>query len=94
MLFRLLVLSIVGVMLYRALKSWFSGAAMTRTGEPKADAGRAEDVLIKDPVCGTYFVQRKGVYLMQGDQRIDFCSEHCRDQYLARESVDHESQSS
>jgi hypothetical protein len=47
--------------------------------------------MIKDPVCGTYFIQRKGVSLMQGNQRLDFCSERCRDRYLARESADHES---
>jgi YHS domain-containing protein len=80
------MLSIVGVLVYRALKSWFGGGTQLRTDGPKADGGRVDDVMIKDPVCGTYFVQRKGIHVMRDGQRIDFCSEHCRDRYLARES--------
>jgi YHS domain-containing protein len=87
------MLSIVGVLIYRALKSWLGGGTENRSVGPKADGGRIENVLVKDPVCGTYFVQRDGVFLVRGDQRIAFCSEQCRDRYLARESADHQSQS-
>jgi hypothetical protein len=91
MLLRLLILTIVGVLIYRTLKSWFSGGIDKRTAAPEAGGGQVDDVMIKDPVCGTYFVQRKGVSLMQGSQRVDFCSERCRDLYLAGESTDRES---
>ncbi len=94
MLVRLLILSILGVLIYRALKSWFSGGIGNRTNAPEAAGGHVDDVMIKDPVCGTYFVQRKGVSLMKDGQRVDFCSENCRDRYLAGESADHESFSS
>lgn len=90
MLVRLLILSIVGVLIYRALKSWLSRGLDTRAGSADAAGGQVDDVMIKDPVCGTYFVQRKGVSLMQGNQRLDFCSESCRDRYLARESTNHD----
>lgn len=91
MLIRLLILIIVGVLVYRALKSWFSGGIEKRTNSPEATGRHIDDVMVKDPVCGTYFVLRKGVSLMQGSQRLDFCSERCRDRYLARESPDNES---
>lgn len=91
MLVRLLILTIVGVLVYRALKSWLSGGIDKRTRAPETAGGQVDDVMIKDPVCGTYFIQRKGVSLMQGSQRLDFCSERCRDRYLAGESADHES---
>jgi hypothetical protein len=91
MLVRLLILTIVGVLIYRALKSWLGEAMDQRTNAPEAGGGQVDDVMIKDPVCGTYFVQRKGVSLMQGSQRLDFCSERCRDRYLARESSDQKS---
>jgi hypothetical protein len=91
MLVRLLILTIAGVLIYRALKSWLSGGMNQRTNGQEAAGGQVDDVMIKDPVCGTYFSQRKGVSLMQGNQRLDFCSERCRDRYLAQASADHES---
>lgn len=91
MLVRLLIFIIAGVLIYRAFKTWLSGGIDKRTDGPEAAGGQVDDVMIKDPVCGTYFVQRKGVSLMQGNQRLDFCSERCRDRYLARESADNES---
>lgn len=94
MLVRLLILCIVGVLIYRALKSWFSGGMEKQTNAPEAAGGYVDDVMIKDPVCGTYFVRRKGVSLMHGSKSVYFCSESCRDRYLAQESTEHESQSS
>ncbi len=88
MLVRLLILAIAGVLLYRALKSWFSGGTEKRTSAPEAAGGHIDDVMIKDPVCGTYFVQRKGVSLMKDGKRVDFCSESCRDRYLERDATD------
>lgn len=94
MLVRLLILTIVGVLIYRALKSWLSEGMNKRTNAPETAGGQVDDVMIKDPVCGTYFVQRKGVFLMQGSQRVYFCSERCRDRFLERGSADHKAQSS
>jgi hypothetical protein len=94
MLLRLLILSVLAVVVYRAAKSWIGGVARKTDRGPGTQTGQVDDVMIKDPVCGTYFVQRKGVSLLQDNQRLDFCSEACRDRYLEKVSADHKSESS
>lgn len=94
MLLRLLILIVLAVVVYRAVKSWIGGEARKTVRGSATQTGQVDDVMIKDPVCGTYFVQRKGVSLLQDNQRLDFCSEACRDNYLAKISADHESASS
>ena len=42
----------------------------------------ADDVLIQDPVCKTYFTQRDGVHLQHEGKDLYFCSSQCRDRYL------------
>ena len=94
MLLRLLILIILAVVVYRAVKSWIGSAERKTVGGSETQTGQVDDVMIKDPVCGTYFVQRKGVSLLQDNQRLDFCSEACRDHYLAEVSADDKSTSS
>ena len=47
----------------------------------RRDTGRIDDVMVKDPVCGSYFPQRDGVVLKDGEHELHFCSEKCRDRY-------------
>jgi uncharacterized protein len=81
---RLLILGLLGYGLYRALKSLriASGDARApRSGKTKPR--EVDDVLIQDPVCKAYFARRTGVHLHRRGQDIYFCSEACRDRYLA-----------
>jgi hypothetical protein len=94
MLIRLLILIIFTVVIYRALKNWIGGGASNRTDDSADAGGQVDDIMIQDPVCGTYFVRRKGVSVMVDQQRFDFCSERCRDRYLAQHTSSHDSQSS
>lgn len=94
MLVRLLILIIFAVVVYRALKNWIGGSAPNRTDHSSDARGQVDDIMIQDPVCGTYFVRRKGVSAMVDQQRFDFCSERCRDRYLAQHASSHDSQSS
>jgi uncharacterized protein len=86
MLVRLLIYIILGTVLYRAAKSWFgrpdNGASPGKT----AASGQVDDVMIKDPVCGTYFPRGNAVALNGKDQALFFCSTECRDRYLAERS--------
>ena len=38
----------------------------------------------RDPVCGVFVVPEQAVTLVDGRERIYFCSETCRDKYRAR----------
>jgi YHS domain-containing protein len=40
--------------------------------------------MVRDPVCGTFVVPDRAVMLVEGAQRVHFCSDKCRDQYRAR----------
>ena len=94
MLLRLLILIILVVVVYRVAKSWMRGTESKSVGGAGTGTGQVDDVMIKDPVCGTYFVQRKGVSLMQDNQRLDFCSEACRERYLEKDSAENKPASS
>jgi YHS domain-containing protein len=43
--------------------------------------------LVKDPVCGTYVVREKALTASAGGHTIWFCSERCRQQWLAGEGA-------
>jgi hypothetical protein len=52
----------------------------------RRQAGRIDDVMIKDPQCGVYFPRRDGIVLKSGGDDLLFCSPECRDKYLAARS--------
>jgi hypothetical protein len=40
--------------------------------------------MVRDPVCGTFVVPERAVSIVEGRERIHFCSTACRDKYRAR----------
>lgn len=80
---KLIILFVAGFFLYRFLKSMMSSGA---DGQKQMGRGRApeiEDEMVKDPLCGVYFPKRSGVPLRHEGQDLLFCSEACRDEFLA-----------
>lgn len=65
---------------YRVARRYLSKPA-PRPGRSEPD--RIDDVMVKDPVCGSYFPQRDGVVLKEGERELRFCSAKCRDRYLS-----------
>jgi uncharacterized protein len=82
---RLIVLAIIGYFAYRMAKRWIQTQIRSRrvTGE---EVGRIDDVMVKDPQCGTYFPRRDGISLQEGGNELLFCSRECRDKYVALHS--------
>ncbi len=78
---RFIILALVAYVFYRALKNWITGGG-TGGGRKQATGGEADNVLIQDPVCNTYFAQRDGVHLRHEGQDLYFCSPRCRERYL------------
>lgn len=67
---------------YRQIKKWTvkkGPASNVGFGE---DPGNADDVMLKDPVCGVYFPKRESVTATVRGERLYFCSEKCRDLYM------------
>ncbi len=84
MFIRLLIFAILGVVVYRVIKSVLGGSGRVDTSYGPPD--QVDDVMVKDPVCGTHFPKRDGVAIATSHGVLHFCSNKCRDQYLAQHS--------
>jgi hypothetical protein len=45
--------------------------------------GEIDDIMVKDPYCETHFPKRDGVYLRFQGSDFLFCSQRCRDRFVA-----------
>jgi YHS domain-containing protein len=83
---KFLILFGVGYLLYRAMRSWMFPDGSSPKNVSGKSTGQIDDVMIKDPNCGAYFPRRDAVHLNLGGKDLYFCSNECRDQYMARQS--------
>jgi YHS domain-containing protein len=81
---RLLIFAALAYLIYRGVKSWIlkntrpsNSSAVGRT------TGEIDDVMVKDPYCEVYFPKRKGVHLSLKGEDLIFCSNECRDKFVA-----------
>lgn len=65
----------------KALKSWVIRNIKRENIFGGAD--EIDDVMIKDPFCNAYFPRRNGVHLHIDGKDLYFCSEECRDKFIA-----------
>ncbi len=86
MLIRLLIYFILGVLVFRLAKNWLGGDTDGRQKVRQQPADQVDDVMIKDPFCGTYFPKREGVQLQINGDEIFFCSEKCRNGYVGQKT--------
>ena len=86
MFIRLLIFAILGVVVYRVLKSVLGGSGTGRVDSSYGPPDQVDDVMVKDPVCGTYFPKRDAVTVNTSHDVLYFCSDKCRDRYLAQNS--------
>lgn len=83
---RFIILFVVAYLAYRALKSWMFPKIPGDGRVDRTPAGEIDDVMLKDPYCGTYFPSRDGVrYTLDGKDLV-FCSEACRKKYISEHS--------
>ena len=74
-----ILLLIVARLFWRVVDGIIEGA----TGQPRRQV-RAGVKLRRDPVCGTYVTPGSSLSLTAGGTTQYFCSEKCRNEYLAR----------
>jgi len=85
MLLRYILLFLLVAFLARAFWRLFAGFIEGVTGTPRgARVPRRGVQMVRDPVCGTFVVPGRAVMLVEGAERVHFCSDRCRDQYRAR----------
>lgn len=85
MFLRLLIYVVAGVLVYRAVKKWFGGSSGPGKVQGRDNVSlRADDLMVQDPQCGVYLAKHDGVSLIDGDGEHYFCSEACKEKYLAQ----------
>lgn len=80
---KFVILLVVAYLFYRAVKNWMIKDQSPHGKVATNTTGEIDDVMIKDPYCGVYFPQRNGVVLNENGRDIYFCSEECKEKYIA-----------
>ena len=81
---RFILLSILLTIAWRAIGQLVAGIKQGLQGSaPTQDLPRGVH-MARDPVCGTFVVPDRAVWLAEASGRVYFCSAACRDTYRAR----------
>jgi YHS domain-containing protein len=81
MLFRFLLIFLVVLILYRAVRRLFlPWRKRDELGERERDVIHKGE-MVRDPVCGTFVPRQGSISLMEGGREYFFCSPRCRDQF-------------
>ncbi len=88
---RVILISLVVRMVFRALSGGTrkAGQATGQTGSRGERGARGVptektvDKLVRDPQCGVYVAEHTSVTASLSGSTLHFCSERCRDEYLA-----------
>jgi uncharacterized protein len=83
---KLLLIIIILYLAYRAFKFWIHTHVITGLKYSKDSERQIDDIMIKDPVCEVYFPKRSGVTATVNGEVFYFCSEECKDKFLAKKS--------
>jgi YHS domain-containing protein len=92
MLTRILLFAVLLMLVFRALGRVLRGIAEGAGGSPPRSRGTGRsaptapakgEVMVRDPMCGTYVVQARALSARGRDGQHYFCSEKCRDEYLS-----------
>jgi hypothetical protein len=78
----LLILFLVRAV-WRLLGGIVQGSVSTGRAAPGARPAAPPAVKMeRDPICGTYVIPGKALELARGRERMYFCSERCRDEWV------------
>jgi YHS domain-containing protein len=81
---RLLIYIILFYLVYRVARSLLKPSGRQRVQRSDTPPMQADDIMIQDPQCGTYFARRDGVALTHNGQALYFCSESCKEKFLLK----------
>jgi hypothetical protein len=83
---------ILSAVVVRAIWRLVDGVIAGMNGQGRSGQARASAngppvrgvQMVRDPVCGTYIVPDRALFLTDGSRQVFFCSAACRDAYRAR----------
>jgi len=85
--FWLRILIFLGVLwlIRRLFAHWLTAAKGSGQASPTGgSAGRAPNHTVKDPVCGMYMDPRLALKIGDGEKAVFFCSDACKEKFLAQ----------
>jgi uncharacterized protein len=74
---------VVGRAFWRLVDGIVDGISQASGGGPPGVPQRGVQ-MVRDPVCGTFLVRENALTLSDGNGRVYFCSDKCRDAYRTR----------
>ena len=91
-MFRFIVISLILTIALRVIASTYAAFMQgLRGSDGEVPRGRRRShtatpavQMARDPVCGIFVVPERAVSIADGQSRVYFCSEKCRDAYRAR----------
>ena len=81
---RLVLFIVLFVFIARTFWRIVDNVIEAASGQPpggRAGSAKAAAKMTRDPVCGTFVLPDRSVSLVDGRDRVYFCSETCRDTY-------------
>ena len=86
MLARFLVWTLLLLVVWRALRSLLSGIVQGASAPPPPSASPPEkgELMVRDPVCGTFVLPSRSVSMRDRSGTHHFCSDRCRQAYQER----------
>ena len=67
---------------WRLLGGVVQGAVSTGPASRQRPAAPPAVKMERDPICGTYVIPGKALELARGRERVYFCSERCRNEWM------------
>ena len=86
MLARFLIWALLLLVVWRALRSLLSGIVQGASAPPPPPASPPEkgELMVRDPVCGTFVLPSRSVSMRDRSGTHHFCSDRCRQAYQER----------
>jgi YHS domain-containing protein len=82
---RLIIFLLLAFVLYKVLRPLIKGSAAPPR-RPRETSGGHTAELVQDPQCGAYILPAQSVSVRLGGKVHHFCSERCKEQFLAEHS--------
>jgi hypothetical protein len=81
---RLVLFIVLAIFIARAFWRMFDGIVEGASSQPRHRVPDRGVTMARDPICGTFVLPDRAVTLVDGRERLHFCSDACRDKYRAR----------
>jgi uncharacterized protein len=85
-LIRIALFVLLAWWLYKGIKRFIAVRVANKPNPNKSldpETGQEIEMMVQDPQCGTYLPSKDAVWIHHHGEDLYFCSQSCRDEYLA-----------